>query len=211
VKTSLLALLLGPPLAVAQETAPVATSTVESDTLPETEDDEDIWKLLDELPARVAWEGAMHASYGNVGYWSGANTPWVGLGGRAGYGVIFKAKNRLGGAMGASLEGEFPIYATAAFEPQITLDRVSGGLQLGLSVGPSLLVHTSQATVHTETVAGLASMAAFRIGYSKSYSRLGRRFFVVLEPKIRILKPRDPAASPVDWLVAIVVGSGRGR
>ena len=49
-----------------------------------------------------------------------------------------------------------------------------------------------------------APMAAFRIGYSQPWSLVARRFFVAVEPKIRVIDGR------VNVIGAIVIGTGMG-
>ena len=49
-----------------------------------------------------------------------------------------------------------------------------------------------------------APMVAFRIGYSQAWSRIQKRFFVAVEPRLRMVE-QYPAAG-----VAIVIGSGMG-
>jgi hypothetical protein len=90
-------------------------------------------------------------------------------------------------------------------------DRVGGNVLVGASVGPSLLIHSSQATVRTETDVMLAPMVAVRVGYSKPFSRLGRRFYVVAEPKARWLSGGRNLNPQLDWGAVLLVGSGRGR
>lgn len=182
----LAALLLASP-AVAQEAAPMTA-----------------WEALEELPPRSAWELGLHMSFGRIAYWWEETPAWVGFGIRGGWGRVFSDSNRLGFGVAANLEGPVPLYYSASLEPQVTWDRVRGGLQLGASVGPSLMLHTILEHSGSKSVFAVSPMAAVRVGYSESWSRIGRRFFALLEPKIRWVDGR------ADYSVALVVGSGAG-
>lgn len=202
---SLLALALSAMIsapAVAQSTAAPAA---------DVEEDEDIWAILENIPARSAWDVAVHASYGNMGYWADKSGPYIGFGLRGTYGWIIGGKNRIGPSLGLSLEGPIPIYTTVALEPQFAWDRVSNGLVVGASAGPSFLYHSAEATIRTERAVSVAPMASFRVGYSKPFSRLGRRFFIVVEPKGRYIVSDNGGDAFPDLSVLLSVGSGRGR
>ena len=54
-------------------------------------------------------------------------------------------------------------------------------------------------------------MASFRIGYSTPFSRLLKRFFIVVEPKGRIIVGNENRSTQPDLSVLLSVGSGRGR
>lgn len=176
-----------------------------------SDEDDDIWALLDDLPARRAWDLAVAISYGNIGYWNGATNPWTGYGVRGTYGGVVNAKHRFGGSFGVAVEGPFPVYMTVAFEPAFAYDYISGRLQLGASVGPSLLYHESRATIRTERHLSLSPMVSARVGYSTSFSRVGRRFFVLLEPRFRYITGGRNLGGVPDYAVSLVVGSGQGR
>ena len=51
----------------------------------------------------------------------------------------------------------------------------------------------------------VAPTLAVRLGYSEGWSRVSRRFFVVLEPKARWVR-----GGP-ELLCSVVIGQGRGR
>ena len=180
------------------------------EALAEAEDD-DIWALLENVPARTAYDVGVHASFGNMGYWSEKSGPYIGFGLRGTYGWIFEGRNRIGPSIGISAEGPIPVYSTIAVEPQLAWDRVAGGIQLGASVGGAFMYHSSQATIRTERAASIAPMASLRFGYSKPFSRLGKRFYVVLEPKGRWIVGNENRKAQPDVSVLISVGSGRGR
>jgi hypothetical protein len=177
----------------------------------EEEEEEDIWAILENIPARNAYDVAVHAAYTNMGYWSDNSGPYIGFGVRGTYGWIVGGKHRLGPSLGLSVEGPVPIYSTIALEPQFAWDRASKGFVVGASVGPAFLYHSSEATIRSERAFSIAPMASFRIGYSKPFSRLGKRFFIVLEPKGRVIVGNETRKTQPDLSMLISVGSGRGR
>lgn len=160
--------------------------------------------VLERIPPRVSWDFAIQPSFGTIPHFYGDRWPWVGLGVRGGGGYHIRG-HRLGGALGVSIEGEAPVYYNLAFEPQATWDFIAGHLLVGASVGPSVLVHGAMGLKDTEYKATLAPTAAARIGYSQGWTRVGRRLFVSLEPRVRYARGKlYPTAM-------VLVGSGSGR
>lgn len=179
-------------------------STARADDPPPEAPSESAWEALTRMPPRTAWDAGLHVSLGNIGYWRDETPPWVGFGLRGGWGRVF-GDHRLGAAGTLSVEGPIPLYWSAILEPQATWDVVLKGLALGASVGPALMLHSELETTGMKGVFGVAPSAAFRVGYSEPWSRVGRRFFVHAEPKLRWIR------DGLDWSVALVIGSGAGR
>lgn len=173
---------------------------------PPPEDDLPIPTLnIDRVPPNTSFEFAIQVSYGTVAYFRDQVPPWVGFGFRAGWGKNF-GLHRIGIAGGLIAEGDIGVHTQLMFEPALTWDHVGRtGLLLGASVGPSLVWTSESSTV--EVVYGIDAVptVAARIGWSQTWSRVGRRLFLFAEPKVRLVLGR---ASPV---VAIAVGSGGGR
>lgn len=165
----------------------------------------DAWEALEQIPPRHAYEAGVHMSFGSIGYWRSVTPPWVGFGIRGMWGRVYRDGNRLGAGLGLNVEGPLPLYFSLSAEPQIAWDRVSRGLLLGASVGPSVLWHSTLEIQGAKHAFGVAPMAAVRIGYSEPWSKVGRRFYAVLEPKFRWIRGGG------DYSVAIIVGSGAGR
>ena len=157
------------------------------------------------LPPSLSYEFAMHMSYGTVTYWREFVDAWIGYGGRFAIGKHAGA-HRFGGSMTFVAEGPLGVHTTLALEPHGTWDFVSKkGVALGAGIGPAGMYHFRNDTVVPERGLTLNPSAAFRIGWSQSWTRVGRRLFVVAEPKMRWI---DGNPNP---LVALVVGSGSGR
>lgn len=158
------------------------------------------------LPPSVSYEFAMHFSFGTVTYWREFVDAWIGFGGRFAGGKHL-GDHRLGGSITGVAEGPIGVHTTLALEPAATWDFVApkSGLQLGFGVGPSLMYHFRNDTTEAERKVTLNPSAAMRIGWSQSWTRVGRRLFIVAEPKIRYV---DGEPNP---LIALVVGSGSGR
>lgn len=208
------ALLVWAPLAFGQEsgeeggeeTSPVSTISAPLPPPPPPEDDLPIPTLtIDRIPPRTSFEFAVHVSYGQVAYFTDAVPSWIGFGMRGGWGRNF-GLHRIGGTATITAEGDFGVHTLAVLEPALTWDFVSQkGLLLGASAGPALMYTHEQSTVNVEQGFEFAPSAAARIGWSQTWSRVGRRLFVFLEPKVRF------TPEGITPLVAIAVGSGGGR
>ena len=173
---------------------------------PPEEDDLPIPTLtIDRVPPNVSYEFALHVSYGSVAYFQHAVPSWIGFGFRAGWGKNL-GPHRLGAAGTVTAEGDFGVHTLLTVEPTATWDYVSqSGLLLGVGAGPSLLFTHDNATQYTESGFNVAPTVMARVGWSQTWSRVGRRLFVFLEPKARIT---NEGITP---LVALAVGSGGGR
>ena len=157
------------------------------------------------LPPTISYEFAMHFSFGTVTYWREFVDAWIGFGGRFAYGKHI-GEHRLGGSLTAVAEGPLGVHTSLALEPHATWDWISpGGVQLGVGAGPAAMYHFRNDIVTPERSVTFNPSAAVRIGWSQSWTRVGRRLFIVAEPKLRIV---DGEPNP---LVALVVGSGNGR
>jgi len=173
---------------------------------PPPEDDLPIPTLtIDRVPPNTSFEGAVQVSFGEVAYFTDAVPPWVGFGLRGGWGKNF-GLHRIGAGMGVAAEGDIGIHTLLAFEPSVNWDFVSAsGLLIGAGVGPSFMYAVENATVFEEKTFGVVPAGSLRIGWSQTWSRVGRRLFVFLEPKVRYTE------GELVPLVALVVGSGAGR
>lgn len=164
------------------------------------------WEALEALPPRNAWDVAVQVDYASLAWHQEA--PWIGFGVRGGWGRLINPQHRLGIAAGLAVEGPVPIYWSLAVEPQVTWDRVTDGLLIGASVGPSFMLHSRLEDVGTKRTPTVGPMVAARVGYSERWSRAGRRFFAYFEPKLRMMV--NDSLPVADWSIALVVGSGRG-
>ncbi len=158
------------------------------------------------IPPSWSYEFGMHFSFGTVTYWREYIDAWIGFGGRFAAGKNF-GDHRLGGILTGVAEGPIGVHTSLAAEPAVAWDYIAPrlGLQLGLSAGPALMYHFRNDTTAGEHATTLNPSAAARFGWSQSWTRVGRRLYVVAEPKIRVV---DGKPNP---LVALVVGSGVGR
>jgi len=174
---------------------------------PPPEDDLPIPTLtLDRIPPNTSFEFAIEASYGQVAYFRDQVPPWIGFGFRAGWGKNFGV-NRVGVAGTFTAEGDIGVHTQLGLEPEVAWDMVSmKGVLLGLGVSPAVIwTIDDSTTVSTERSLNLAPTVSARVGWSQTWSRVGRRLFLFLEPKVRLV---DGTASPQ---VAVGVGSGSGR
>lgn len=183
--------------------APVAQAQEPTD---DAETPQSAWDALQKMPPRVAMELGLHVGFSTVGYWREQTPPYIAFGIRGGGGRVFADRNRLGGQVVVSAEGPIPTYFSLVVEPAATWDHIAKkGLLVGASVGPALMIHSALELTGSEWFFTVNPMVAARIGYSEQWSRVGRRFYIVLEPKFRWV-----AAGP-DIGAAIVLGSGSGR
>lgn len=162
----------------------------------------------DRLPPRVSTEFGVVVSYGTITYWRDQVPPWVGFGFRGGWGkhVGATGAQRLGITGALTAEGPVGVHSTFATDLHGTWDYVSPGqLMVGAGLGPAFLAHSRSDTVGGEWAFGVAPSAAIRLGWSQTYTRVGRRVFIVLEPKLRYV------ADALNPLVGLTIGSGKGR
>ena len=162
--------------------------------------------VLKNIPPRFSWDVALMPSFGMQPQFVDT-PPWLGLGFRAAWGRHFKA-HRVGAAFGFSVEGALSVQWSNNFEPQAVWDYVGKKhLWLGASLGLDLQLNVDIPPGSSRGVRyGFipAPLAAVRLGYSQYWSLISRRFFVGIEPRLRIIGDQ-PAFG-----VAIAIGSGVG-
>lgn len=160
---------------------------------------------IDRIPPATSYEFAVQVSYGQVSYFRDQVPPWVGFGLRGAWGKNF-GLHRLAGQVGFTTEGDMGIHTLLVLEPALAYDVVTPfGLQLGVSGGPALMYWSDNSTQVNERDIGVGPSVAARIGWSQTWTRVGRRLFVFAEPKLRV------AGGSPDVLVAVAIGSGAGR
>jgi hypothetical protein len=195
-------LALAPPaLAQTQDESPSPAPELGEEVAPMS-----AWDALERMPPRASYEVGLVMSFGTIAYFADETPPWVGFGIYTGGGRVFSNQHRLGAGLGVQLEGPVPLYYSASVEPQATWDYIAGKkLQIGASVGPALMLHSELETIGSKNNFTVNPMAAFRIGYSEGWSRVGRRFFALLVPKFRWIDDRP------DLSLGLIIGSGNGR
>jgi hypothetical protein len=195
-------------------TAPVEGDTFETPTAPPTaapsatqeEEPPPPPVVLKVIPPRASWEMALMPSFSQQPQFIDAPA-WLGLGFRVGGGKHFR-NHRIGGGLGVSFEGAITVQWSNNFEPQAMWDFVGKkNLWLGASAGVDLMLNVDLppgAARGLRTTFVPAPMASFRLGYSQPYAVGIRRFFVGIEPRIRVIGD-TPALG-----AAISIGSGVG-
>ena len=162
------------------------------------------WDALERLPPKQSVDLGVVVSYGDLGWHRGIATysgAGVGFGIRGAWGT-HKGNSRYGVHFGGGFQGPVPIYFSVVGEALPSWDLVKYKLQLGASLGPSFMLNYSDEEGAAPSV---APTLAVRLGYSEGWSRVSRRFFVVLEPKARWVRGRP------ELLCSVVIGQGRGR
>jgi hypothetical protein len=173
---------------------------------PPPEDDLPIPTLtIDRVPPNTSYEFAVQVSYGEVPYFEAVVPLWIGFGMRAGWGKNL-GLHRLGVSGSFTAEGDIGVHTVLDLEPAFAWDFVSNkGILLGAGVGPSLVYRQENSTIFTDRGFEVGPSAVARLGWSQTWSRVGRRIFVFLEPKLRF------ADGEPTTVVALAVGSGGGR
>lgn len=163
----------------------------------------------DRPPPDYSYELGVQASYGIIARWTQEVPPWVGFGIRGGWGrnITPSYEHRLGVSLLGFAEGPVPVHLTAGVEPHVTWDWVGKkGLALGAGLGGAVMYHSKiESGSNILREAGLGASGAVRVGWSQTWSRVGRRMFVFVEPKMRYLGPNQWGPT-----LAVVVGSGKG-
>jgi hypothetical protein len=159
---------------------------------------------LDRIPPTYSYDFAVLFGMGELGYWREEIPPWMHFGLFTAWGRHLRSGDRIG--IGASIlaEGPFPLHSTLAFDPVVRWDRVEGKLALGASVGGSLMFHSAQKPGGTETGVSASPLVTARIGWSQGFTRVGRRIFVIAEPKLRYMVGQFSPG------VSLAVGVGHG-
>jgi hypothetical protein len=167
---------------------------------------DDLWNLLDDLPPHHSTDLSINPGFAAITYWKTWQPPYLSFGARFVYGnhTGEKLDHRYGVGLALGEDGAFPEYMTWWAEPQATYDRVVHRFQYGVSVGPSVLMHQHTDLNDIERKFALSPMVSARVGWSQPWSRVQKRMFVVLEPKIRWV------ANEPNWTIAVAVGSSHG-
>lgn len=172
---------------------------------------------LERLPPDTSWDFGVSFSYGAVDHWAEYFDAWVGFGARGAWGK-HRGDTRFGLDAQFTVEGPLGVHTSLGLEPHLSVDTVGNrGLLLGAGVGAGLFYHSAVGPsfrVRGERTFDVQPSVVARIGWSQGWTRVGRRVFLYLEPKVRPTfrdaadGVRRFAPNPV---LSVVVGSGRGR
>lgn len=164
--------------------------------------------VLKRIRPTFSWDFAVEPSYGQIGYFRDQQPWYVGLGARGGWGRHF-GDNRIGFDVHLAVEGPVTVKWSNILEAGVAWDHVTpSGFWAGASVGPSFMLHADlapQASVAYDLVPALTGFASARIGWSETFTAVGRRLFVGLEPRVRWV-----AGAP-ELSFGLAIGSGAGR
>lgn len=158
-------------------------------------------------PPDYSYEIGLHLGYGQVAYWMQEIPSYPSFGLRLGWGRNFGAnyRNRLGVTALLFFEGPLLVHLSAGLDPQISYDYVGENhLWFGFGVGGAAMVNRRRVNTQSTTTSSFAPSASVRLGYSQTWSRVGRRLFIGVEPRTRI------ANGNIGTSVSLVVGSGQG-
>lgn len=164
----------------------------------------------DRPPASFSWDISLQGSFGEITYWKEEVQPWIGVGLRFSWGKNFTetGAHRIGLSVQLFLEGPAPVHMTTGLEPMFAWDYIArSGFWVGLGAGVAGMYHVksvSQGGSGDVSTPGFGIAAAGRLGYSQTFSRVGRRLFIGVEPKLRWMAGRTGV------LAQLMVGSGQG-
>ncbi len=158
-------------------------------------------------PPDYSYEIGLHLGYGEITYWKQEIPPWVSFGLRVGWGWNFTETyaHRLGITTLFFGEGPMPIHMSLGIDPQLSWDWISdSGLWIGAGVGGALMLNSKAVSAIPETSVSVGPSGSVRLGLSQTWSRVGRRLFVGVEPRVRYTNRN------LGYSASLVVGSGRG-
>ncbi len=188
-------------------------SAFASDAAPAEEESLPVPTLsIDRLPPNASWDLAVTLSYGVLPHFEDVVPTWVGFGFRGAWGPNF-GTHRVGPALQLLTEGPMGVHTSLLVEPSIAWDYVGeANVLVGAGVGWALAYNSrADIIVPERSVTTLPSISG-RFGWSETWTRVGRRLFVFVEPKLRIATEDIGAKgdSPFHPVVSINLGSGQG-
>ncbi|MFK7927134.1 MAG: hypothetical protein AB8H79_03025 [Myxococcota bacterium] len=159
---------------------------------------------LERIPPEFSYDFGLQLGVADITYFRDEVPPWATMGVFGSWGYHLRGNDRLGPGLAVMVEGPVPLHFSASFEPTFRWDRIMGKLTIGAAGGLAVMIHSKSTELGPEVNVTPAPLVAARIGYSEGWSRIGRRLFVVLEPKMRFI---SGVPNPG---IALQVGSGTG-
>lgn len=159
---------------------------------------------LERIPPTYSYDFGVQFGISEVTWWREEIPLWGKLGLFGVWGRHLGNGDRLGLGLALTAEGDIPIHMTLAAEPTVRWDTITGKFTFGASAGAALMYHRADRASGVQSATSAAPLIAARIGMSEGFTRVGRRLFVVLEPKLRYMLSRFSPS------VSIAVGTGHG-
>ena len=159
---------------------------------------------LERIPPQFSYDIGMQLGVAEMTYFRDEVPPWATYGVFGSWGYHIRGNDRVGPGLAVVVEGPLPIHTSVAIEPTFRWDRIMGKVNIGASAGVAVMMHAAWRSSGTEIAFTPNPLIAGRIGWSQGWTRIGRRLFIVAEPKLRLVNKR---VSPG---IAIQVGSGYG-
>ena len=161
---------------------------------------------LQRIPPRFSYDLEVQIGLASMTQFIDYDVPvWPGFGVRGAWGKNF-GLHRAGFGGTVSIEGPAPQFYSIGLEAFGAWHYVSSkGLALGATLGPTVMLHNHLTRLGTDRWFALVPALGLQLGYSQTWSRVGRRVHVYLEPKLRWM------ANNPGVIVSVVVGSGRGK
>lgn len=156
------------------------------------------------VPPTYSYDFGVQIGVSEVSYWADEVPPWASLGFFFTWGVHLRGNDRIGPSVSLLAEGPVPLHGSYSLEPTVRWDRIMGKLNVGASVGGAAMGHAAMRQRSTDTGFTLSPVVAARVGWSEGWTRVGRRLFIVAEPKLRLI------SGEVDASLLLQIGSGHG-
>ena len=151
---------------------------------------------LERIPPTYSYDVGLQLGVADITYFRDEVPPYATIGFFGSWGAHIRGNDRLGPGFAVIVEGPVPLHSSISFEPTVRWDRVMGKVGIGAAVGAAVMIHTAQRNTGTEIAVTPAPVVAGRIGWSQGWTRVGRRLFIVAEPKLRMIGSRlNPGVS----------------
>lgn len=164
----------------------------------------DIWDQLEGLPPTWSNELSVHVIYGLTPFYAHQAPAWVGFGVKVGAGKHY-GNHRLGGSFLLSTEGPAPEEYAIGLEPHLAWEGLFGSVLAGASIGPDLVYYAESVLTGADRHYGTAASMSAHLGFSNPWSRVARRTFFYVEPR---MKYADGELVPS---ISLAIGAGRGQ
>jgi hypothetical protein len=188
---------LAAPIALASLIAPDIAGAQEVVTeLPEVK--------LERIPPQYSYDIGLQLGVAELTYFREEVPPWATLGVFGSWGYHIRGNDRVGPGLAVIVEGPIPLHTSLSIEPTFRWDRIMGKFSVGAAAGLAIMTHAAWRSSGTEVAVTPNPMLAARIGWSQGWTRVGRRLFIVAEPKARLISGR------INPGISIQVGSGHG-
>lgn len=159
---------------------------------------------LERVPPQYSYDIGMQLGVAELTYFREEVPPWATIGVFGSWGYHIRGNDRVGPGLAVIVEGPIPLHTSISVEPTLRWDRIMGNISVGAAAGVAVMTHAAWRSSGTEVDITPNPVLAARVGWSQGWTRVGRRLFIVVEPKARLVSQR------INPGISIQVGSGHG-